>query len=253
MPKVIEAVHILGHPGDVAPVLDVCAKYGVALIEDAAEAVGARFASGSLAGRAVGTVGVLGCFSFNGNKIMTTGGGGMITTDDAELARRAKHLTTQARLPGPEYDHDEVGYNYRLTNLAAALGVAQLEQLPSFLEKKRVIRTKYDAALGDLRGVVLPPRQQWATPSDWLYTIGLVPGEARLDRIELMRELGNRGIQTRPIWRPLHLMPMFAAAPRLGCATAERLFTWGLSLPCSVSLTDEQQSEVVAAIRELIG
>ena len=249
-PKVVEVVHLLGHPVELEPIRAACEKHGVTLVEDAAEALGARYMGGSLDGRHVGTIGRVGCYSFNGNKILTTGGGGMIVTDDEALARRAKHLTTQARLPGRAYRHDEVGYNYRLTNLAAALGVAQLEQLPDFLRRKREIAQTYDAALRELPGLAPPPRATWAASSLWLYTAleGTADrGEARdalLDRLEAA------AIEARPIWTPLHLMPMYRGAPRLGDGTvAERLAEHGLSLPCTPSLTASEQARVIEVVR----
>ena len=248
-PRAVEAVHILGHPARLEPLAEACARHGVAWFEDASEALGARYAEGAMRGRHVGTIGRLGCFSFNGNKIITTGGGGMITTDDPALARRAKHLTTQARLPGPEYRHDEVGYNYRLTNLAAAVGVAQLEQLPGFLAAKRRIAARYDEALGALSGITLPPRARWAEPSLWLYSVGIDARALGRDRRRMVDDLAAAGIQARPIWSPLHTMPMYREQPRLGGAVAEDLFEAGLSLPCSVSLTPAQQDAVVRAIR----
>ncbi len=248
-PKAVEAVHILGHPAPLGPLAEACARHGVPWFEDASEALGARYAEGALRGRHVGTVARLGCFSFNGNKIITTGGGGMITTDDEGLARRARHLTTQARLPGPEYRHDEVGYNYRLSNLAAAVGVAQLEQLPQFLAAKRRIAARYDEALGDLRGLTLPPRARWAEPSFWLYSVGVDGAVFGRDWRRLVEDLASSGIQARPIWSPLHTMPMYREHPRLGGRVAEDLFAAGLSLPCSVGLTDQQQDAVVRALR----
>lgn len=247
-PKAIEAVHLLGHPQRLDELADGCAKHGVALIEDASEALGARFTDGRQAGRHIGGFGVAACWSFNGNKIITTGGGGMITTDDPALAKRAKHLTTQARLPGHEYRHDEVGYNYRLTNVAAALGVAQLERLPAFIAKKHEIAARYDEALRGLPGLSLPPRARWADPSMWLYTIRLGP-EAKLGSRALLERLGAAKIHSRPIWSPLHTMPMYADAPRLGGDVAERLFAEALSLPCSASLTSEQQARVIELLR----
>jgi dTDP-4-amino-4,6-dideoxygalactose transaminase len=248
LPKAVEAVHILGHPARLEPLVEACARHGVALFEDASEALGARYASGAFAGRHVGTIGRLGCFSFNGNKIMTTGSGGMITTDDPALARRAKHLTTQARLPGVEYRHDEVGYNYRLSNLSAALGVAQLEQLPDFLARKRRLAARYDAALAGLPRLQAPPRAAWAEPTFWLYTVTLDEGAGPGPR-DLLETLRAAGVESRPIWSPLHTMPMYRDAPRLGGAVAESLFAAALSLPSSVGLTGEQQDEVVRALR----
>ena len=248
-PKAVEAVHLLGHPARLEPLAEACARHGVAWFEDASEALGARYADGPYRGRHVGTIGRLGCYSFNGNKIITTGGGGMITTDDPALARRAKHLTTQARLPGPEYRHDEVGYNYRLSNLAAAVGVAQLEQLPEFLAAKRRIAARYDEGLAGLPGLTVPPRARWAEPSLWLYSVGIDAKLFGRGWRALVEELGAAGIQARPIWSPLHTMPMYREHPRLGGRVAEDLFEAGLSLPCSVGLTDAQQDAVVRALR----
>jgi dTDP-4-amino-4,6-dideoxygalactose transaminase len=192
----------------------------------------------------------MGCFSFNGNKVMTTGGGGMIVTDDDALARRAKHLTTQARLPGLAYRHDEVGYNYRLSNVAAALGLAQLEQLPRFLRRKREIARAYDAALSGLPGLSRAPRAAWSDPSMWLYSTLVRPGDGGAARDRLIERLGAAAIEARPIWSPLHTMPMFASHERLGSgAVAESIAAHGVSLPCSVGLTEAEQERVVAAIR----
>ena len=253
MPRAALVAHILGLPADLAPIHETCERHGVSLIEDAAEALGAGYKGGTLAGRQVGTVGLLGCFSFNGNKLITTGGGGMIATSDAALARRAKHLTTQARLPGPEYLHDEIGYNYRLTNLSAALGVAQLEKLEAFVVRKRAIARRYDEALRDLPGITLPPRPPWASPSMWLYSILVDPVVAGIDRKALRERLGEADIETRPVWAPAHIMPFYRDAPRLGGSVAEDLFEHGLSIPCSVGLTDDQQARVIRTLVGLIG
>ena len=249
-PKVVLVAHILGLPANLAPIHEACQRHGVLLIEDAAEALGASYESGPLAGRNVGTVGRLGCFSFNGNKIITTGGGGMIVTEDAALARHAKHLTTQARLPGPEYLHDEIGYNYRLTNLAAALGVAQLEKLDTFVSRKRAIARRYDEALSGLPGIALAPRPSWARPSMWMYTILVDQAAAGIDRKSLADKLARQGIETRPIWAPAHLMPFYRDVPRLGGAVGERLFAQGLSIPCGVALTDSDQARVIEVLQQ---
>jgi aminotransferase in exopolysaccharide biosynthesis len=247
LPRAVEIVHVLGQPAEIEPVIEVCERHGIAVLEDAAESLGATYASGRFAGRHVGTIGRVGCYSFNGNKIITTGGGGMITTDDDALARRAKHLTTQARLPGIEYLHDDVGYNYRLTNVAAAMGLAQLEMLPSLLARKRQVAERYDAALRDLPGLSLPPRPAATHPSFWLYSIQLDPGV--FDRDEVLGVMRARNIEARPIWVPLHRQPIFTDAPRLGGHVAERLFHRGISLPSSANLTPGAQQRVVDALR----
>jgi dTDP-4-amino-4,6-dideoxygalactose transaminase len=248
LPSAVEVVHVLGHPAQLEPIAAACARHGVPIIEDASEALGARWATGRFSGRHVGTVGTIGCYSFNGNKIITTGGGGMITTDDEALARRAKHLTTQARVPGPEYRHDEVGYNYRLTNLAAALGVAQLEQLDQFIARKREIAGRYDAAFADIPGIQCPPRHPGMASTVWLYSILVDAARFGCTRQQLFEQLGRAGIQSRPIWSPLHTMPMFQQSLRLGGNVADLLFSQGLSLPCSVSLSEADQSRVIDAV-----
>lgn len=246
-PKAVMVVHILGHPAEIEPVLEVCQQHGIHVVEDAAEALGARYRAGRFAERHVGTLGVMGCFSFNGNKILTTGGGGILVTDDEGLARRARHLVRQARLAGPEYIHDEIGYNYRLTNLAAALGVAQLEQLPGFLARKRALADAYDTAFRGVPGVTLPPRAEWAEPSLWMYSVLLDPDRFGADPRQVREDLAGQGIESRSLWCPAHLMPPYRDLPRLGGEGAEALYRQGLSLPCSVGLGPEDQARVAQA------
>jgi aminotransferase in exopolysaccharide biosynthesis len=251
LPKAIEVVHLLGHPADVEPLIRICADHDIALVEDAAEALGARYWGGPLDGRHVGTVGDIGCFSFNGNKIITTGGGGMIVTDDADLARRAKHLTTQARVPGLAYEHDEIGYNYRLSNIAAALGVAQLEQLPDFLEAKRRIAGRYDQALRDCPSVELAPRTAWADPSWWLYSIRL--GDRALASKAIGR-LVDDGIGARPVWTPLHELAPYRDASMIGDGSAaSSIAATGVSLPSSTRLDPDDQSRVIESLLLVLG
>jgi dTDP-4-amino-4,6-dideoxygalactose transaminase len=251
-PAAIEVVDLVGHPAAIEPILAAAERHEVTVIEDASEALGATYVGGSLAGRHVGTIGRIGCFSFNGNKLVTTGGGGMLVTDDEPLARRARHLSTQARLPGPAYDHDEIGYNYRLSNLAAALGVAQLEQLPELLAARRANAAHYDAAIAGITGLRPAPSATWADPSFWLYTATLDPATAALDRDTLLRGMAAVGIEARPIWTPLHRTRLYADAPRLGGAVAEGIFASAFSLPSSSSLTDAQRDRVVNRLGELL-
>jgi dTDP-4-amino-4,6-dideoxygalactose transaminase len=249
-PKAIEVVHLVGHPADLAPILDAATRHGVPVIEDASEALGATYVGGTLGGRLAGSIGRLGCFSFNGNKIITTGGGGMITTDDESLARRARHLSTQARLPGRAYDHDEIGYNYRLSNLAAALGVAQLEQLPDLLAARRALASRYDAAIDALPALLPAARVPWADPTFWLYTARLtIPDAVERDRV--LDALAAAGIDARPIWTPIHSLAPYADAPRLGGAVAERIFAAAISLPSSSSLALADQDRVISTLRSI--
>jgi dTDP-4-amino-4,6-dideoxygalactose transaminase len=252
--RAVEVVHILGRPAEVGQLAEVCERHGVALIEDAAESLGAIYTEPPHPGRSVGTIGVMGCFSFNGNKVITAGGGGMMVTDDEALARRAKHLTTQARLPGLEYDHDEIGYNYRLTNLAAALGLSQLEEISTLLARKRAIAERYDRDLIGIPGLQTPPHQAGAEPSHWLYTVLIDERVFGLGWRDVHLALRGAAIDTRPIWAPLHRMRPYRDAPLLGSgAAAESVFDQALSLPSSANLTEEQQDRVIEAIRGVAG
>jgi len=248
-PAAIEVVHLLGHPAEIGPILEAAHRHGVPVVEDAAEALGARYVGGPLDGRHVGTLGRVGCFSFNGNKLITTGGGGMLVTDDDALAARARHLSTQARLPGLAYDHDEVGYNYRLTNVAAAIGLAQLEQLPELLGGRRANAAAYDGAIEELPALRPAPRAPWADPSFWLYTASVHPSQSPVTRDDLIARLAGAGIEARPIWTPLHRTRVWHDAPRLGGDVADGLFDVAFSLPSSSSLDDEGRARVIGALR----
>jgi len=253
LPKAIEVVHIVGIPAAVDRLERYCQEHDVLLIEDAAEALGAAFTTGRLAGRQVGTVGRLGCFSFNGNKVVTCGGGGMVVSSDAALAGRVRHLSRQAKLPGLEYRHDEIGYNYRLTNLAAALGTAQLEQLEGFLACKRALAMRYREGLSDLDGITMPPSPPGTSPSYWLFSILVDRAVCGCSSRELVAALATAGIEARPLWTPLHQLPPYAACGRVGSgAHADRLFRDGVSLPSSTGLTLQQQERVISAIRAAV-
>jgi dTDP-4-amino-4,6-dideoxygalactose transaminase len=250
LPKAIEIVHILGHPANIEQLVQLCEANEIALLEDAAEALGARYRGGPFDSRHVGTIGNIGCFSFNGNKVITTGGGGMLVTDDPNLASHAKHLTRQARLPGLAYRHDEVGYNYRLSNVSAAIGVAQLEQLDRFLEAKRRIAGAYDDALRRSADVVLAPSAAWADRSAWLYTIRLRNAETA-NRV--LGKLLDAEIGARPVWPPLHKIAPFLGASLLGDGSvAEQIGETAISLPSSVQLSEGDQHRVIDTVVEAL-
>jgi perosamine synthetase len=246
--KAILPVHILGHPADLDPILEVAAKYSLPVIEDATEGLGARYRTKSL-----GSVGKAGCFSFNGNKIITTGGGGMLVTNDAEWAARAKYLTTQAKDDPIEYVHNSVGYNYRLTNLLAAMGCAQMEQLNSFVEAKRQIAKRYQDSLGLLTGIWLPKEADWAFSTFWMYTVLVDEKEAHISSRELLRELAAAEIQTRPLWQPIHRSQAHSPSHGICCPNSDALYNKAISLPCSVGLTPSAQSRVIDTIANLLG
>ncbi len=235
-------VHLYGHPCDVDAFVEIARRYPLALVEDAAEALGAEYR-----GRRAGADGLLSCLSFNGNKIITAGGGGMVLTRDARLAARVRSLTTQARGDALEFVHEEVGFNYRLSNLHAALGVAQLEQLPGFVASKRATAAFYREALAGVDGVSVFAEAPWARSSCWMPSLLL--DERRCPDVRaLLRDLNAGGIQARPLWRPLHLQPAFARARSWRVELAPRLWERGLSLPCSVGITAGERQAVVDAL-----
>jgi perosamine synthetase len=241
-------VHILGHPADMDPILEAARKYELTVIEDATESLGARYKD-----KRVGGLGDLACFSFNGNKIITTGGGGMLCTDDEARARRAKYLTTQAKDDPIEYVHGEVGYNYRLTNIQAALGCAQMEQLDQFIAAKRRLAARYTEAFGGVAGITPMPEASWANSIFWMYTILVDEKLYGEDSRALLRRLAGRGIQARPLWQPLHQSKVYGGAQVCGGEVAAELNRRALSLPCSVGLADDLMGAVIEAVSERTG
>jgi perosamine synthetase len=236
-------VHNLGHPCEIGDIMGIAEHYGLPVVEDATEALGARYR-----GRPPGSFGVLGCFSFNGNKLITTGGGGMLVSNDAALADRARYLSAQAK-DGEEFVHGAVGFNYRLTNLAAAMGLAQLEQYDEFLSAKRRIAAYYGAALADLQGITVMPEAAWADSAFWMYTILVEPKEFGMDCRVLGSILAAEGIQTRRLWEPLPTSRPYRRSQSFRCEYCDWLAARGLSLPCSVGITEDQQDRVIRAIR----
>ncbi|HNV68758.1 MAG TPA: aminotransferase class I/II-fold pyridoxal phosphate-dependent enzyme, partial [Candidatus Ozemobacteraceae bacterium] len=214
--------HLYGHPAHLEPILAFARQKNIPVIEDASECLGGR-----LGERHVGTCGLIGCFSFNGNKLITSGGGGgMLVTDDATLAARAKHLSVQARSDESEYLHDAVGYNYRLTNIHAAFGCAQLEQIETVLAAKRRIHDWYERELQGVPGLTLLKEQPWARSSHWMSNVLVEPGVFGADRRDLLRYLASIGIQTRPFFTPMHRLSMYRASED-AFPVAERLYQQG--------------------------
>jgi perosamine synthetase len=246
--RAIIPVHILGHPVHMGPLLEAAREYDLTVIEDATESLGAAWH-----GRPVGQLGDIACFSFNSNKLVTTGGGGMFVTNNERYARRARHLTTQAKDDPIEYVHDEVGYNYRLTNVLAAIGVAQMEQLDAYVAAKRRIAERYADALARVPGLTPMREAPWARSTFGMYTVLVDPMRFGMDSRALLRVLAEYRIQTRPLWQPLHLSAAHqcADAAIAPCPVAERLSRDALSLPCSVGLTETQQDRVIEALRAI--
>ena len=242
-------VHVFGNAARLDALLEPCRSAGIAIVEDAAESLGTRYAQGALDGRHTGTIGELGCFSFNGNKIITTGGGGMIVTDDADLARRARYLTTQAKDDDVRFVHGEVGYNHRLTNLQAALGVAQLESLPAFLATKLTNFRRYQQAVAGIDGLDLPDGPPYACNNHWFYPLQVDAMRYGRDRENLMSDLSEVGIQTRPMWQLNHLQRPYLEYERYRIETAYTQHERTLCIPCSTSLRPEHVERVCDRLR----
>lgn len=236
-------VHILGHPVDMDQLLNVAQKYELIVVEDATESLGGKYK-----GKMVGSLGEIAVFSFNGNKIITAGGGGMIVTNNEQWAEKAKYLTTQAKDNSVEGIHGEIGYNYRLTNIQAALGVAQMECLEEYIKKKRRIALAYNKIFKDIPGIRAMPEAEWADSIFWMYTVLVDKKKFGLDSRKLLETLQKVNIQTRPLWQPLHLSPAHHGSQHTECSVAERLYRDALSLPSSVSLTMWELEYVAAQI-----
>ncbi len=243
-------VHVFGHPVDMGPLAGFCEERAIPIVEDAAESLGSRYSTGPLAGRHTGTIGQLGCVSFNGNKIITTGGGGMILTNEKHLAEKAKYLTTQAKDDPVRYVHDELGYNYRLTNLQAALGVAQLEQLPSILNVKRELHDQYVQGFEEIGGLRLAESPAYADSNHWMSVLMIDSPSALEDREDLMSFLADQSIQARPVWFPNHRQKIHAACEHHQVEMADRLWEQSLCLPNYAGLVPDQVGRVVDAIRK---
>ena len=243
--KAILPVHILGHPVDMDSIVEIARKYELIVIEDAAESLGAQYK-----GKKVGHLGDIACFSFNGNKVITTGGGGMVVTDNENWALRAKHLTTQAKNDKLEYLHDEIGYNYRMNNIQAAMGLAQMEKLDEFVDKKRQIAATYTEGLKDVPNLVLMCEDEFAYSTFWLFTLLVSQLDSMQNSRELIKRMHQLGIHSRPLWLPAHLQQMYRDCLFYGTNCAENLYDLAVQLPSSIGLTDSQANFVLSAIRD---
>jgi len=245
--KAVVPVHILGHPVDIDPVIRIAKKFGLIVIEDAAEALGVKYS-----GKMVGSLGDISCLSFNGNKIITTGGGGMILTNHEQWSHRARQLTTQAKDDPVEYIHSEIGYNYRLSNILAAVGCAQLEQIDDYINLKRRIAGRYTEAFSNVPGIYPMGERNDMFCTYWMYTVLVDESETGIASRDLMKVLGENDIQARPLWQPLHLSRAHGQ-PKTGCAVAEMIYEKALSLPCSVGLTEKDQQRVIETVLGTLG
>ncbi len=244
LPKAVILVHLYGQTADIDRILAICNQYGVPLIEDAAEALGARYK-----GRSPGVFGKAGIFSFNGNKIITTSGGGMLVSDDAGLIAHARKLATQARDPAPHYQHSEIGYNYRMSNVLAGIGRGQLQVLDERVQRKRAIFETYRRALGDLPGLDFMPEAPWGLHTRWLTVITIDPDRFGATREDVRLALEKENIESRPVWKPMHLQPVYRGCEVVGGAVAEELFEKGLCLPSGTAMSEADQTRVVEVIR----
>jgi len=244
LPRAVIVVDLYGQCAQLDRLSHACDRFDVVLIEDAAEAVGATWM-----GRAAGSWGRYGAFSFNGNKIMTTGGGGMLVGTEDDMAR-ARYLASQARRPVIHYEHDEVGFNYRLSNLLAGVGLGQLERLPTMIERRHVVNGAYREAIRDIDGVEAMPWDDRGVPNGWLTVLQIDPAVSSPEVV--CAALGAEEIEARPAWKPMHRQPVFAGVPTVGGKVSDELFDRGVCLPSGSSLTDDDLSRVVAALRKVL-
>lgn len=240
-------VHLYGHPVDMSPILEIAKKYELFIVEDATESLGSKYK-----GRFTGTLGETGAFSFNGNKIITTGGGGMVVTEDTDLAEHIKYLTTQAKAPGPVYYHAEIGYNYRLTNVQAAIGLAQLEKIDEFIAKRRAIAHFYQRELKGISDIIVCGEAEWAESNYWLSWM-LVGAECNGLKDELLSELNSKAIEARAFFIPLHTLPPYRSYQAYRISTASDLYDRGINLPSHTGLEEDDLEFVVETIRTFLG
>ncbi|HFC09910.1 MAG TPA: aminotransferase class I/II-fold pyridoxal phosphate-dependent enzyme [Chloroflexi bacterium] len=246
LPKAVIVVHLYGQPANMDAIMEICQRYHIPVVEDAAEALGATYK-----GHSPGTFGAAGIFSFNGNKIITTSGGGMLVSDDAAFIAHARKLATQAREPAPHYEHKEIGYNYRMSNILAAIGRGQLRVLDERVRQKREIFTAYKQALEDIPGLNFMPEAPWGRATRWLTVITIDPKEFGATREDIRLALEAENIEARPVWKPMHLQPVYQACEYIGRGISDNLFANGLCLPSGTQLTSTDIERVVSVIRKV--
>lgn len=244
LPKAVVAVDLYGQCADYDPIVESCRRWGVPLIEDAAEALGATYR-----GRPAGSFGVMAVLSFNGNKIITTSGGGMLVADDERWVTRARFLATQARDPAPHYQHSEIGFNYRMSNVAAAIGRGQLESLEQRVDSRRANFDAYREGLADLPGVSFMPEAPYGRATRWLTCLTIDPAVFGATREDVRLALETENIEARPVWKPMHLQPVFMGCRAVGGGVSEQLFDLGLCLPSGSNLTKDDRARVIEIVR----
>jgi dTDP-4-amino-4,6-dideoxygalactose transaminase len=244
LPAALIAVHLYGQPADMAPILSHCREFGVPLIEDAAEALGASYR-----GQAVGTLGAFGTYSFNGNKIITTSGGGMLIGQDEETIDHARKLSSQAREATPYYQHSEIGFNYRMSNVLAGIGRGQLSVLEDRVRRRREIHATYRALLGDVPGIRFQEELTGTRSNRWLTCVLIDEEQTGTTPSEIIAALEAENIEARPLWNPMHLQPLYADAPLVGSGVAETLFREGICLPSGTAIEDADVRRIAGVVR----
>lgn len=247
-PKAVVVAEVYGQSADFDRIGKICAGHGVPVVEDAAEAIGATNGN-----RTCGGLGALGVYSFNGNKIVTTGGGGALLADDDALLARARHVAAQARDPGLHYEHSRLGYNFRLSNLAASIGLAQLDRLEERIAARQAVFRRYAAALGEIEGVGLMPEAGFGRHTRWLSVVTVQPHGDRPSPTAICRALDAAGIEARPVWKPLHRQPVFAGSEYFshadGDSVSDTVFATGICLPSGPDVTEAVQDRVIEEFR----
>ena len=246
-PRAVEVVHLYGQCADMDPILAACREHGVPVLEDAAEALGATYR-----GAPAGSLGDVGAFSFNGNKIITTTGGGMLVAPRQDWIDRARFWSTQARDPGAAYHHTDLGFNYRMSNVLAGIGRGQLEVLDERVRQRRAVALRYRDAFADLDGLEFMPQAEYGLQTNWLSCFLVRPRASAATRDALVAALAREDIEARPLWKPMHLQPLHAGCDRAGGAVAEDLFARGLCLPSSSSLPEADQARVIEVVRRAV-
>ncbi len=244
LPRAVIVVHLFGQSADMDAVMEICERYEVPVLEDAAEALGAFYK-----GRPTGTFGAVSAFSFNGNKIITTTGGGMLVSPRRDWVEKARFWSTQARDAGVAYEHSEMGYNYRLSNVLAGIGRGQLQVLDLRVRQRRAIAHRYAAAFDGTPGITLMPQAAYGLHTNWLSSFLIDEDRFGCSRDELIRQLDVAGVEARPVWKPMHMQTLFAGCKRFGGAVAEDLFRRGICLPSSSSLTRAEQLYVIGCVQ----
>jgi dTDP-4-amino-4,6-dideoxygalactose transaminase len=243
MPAAFVGVDLYGQCASWDPLIQSCARHAVPIVDDAAEALGASYKD-----RAAGTFGTMGTFSFNGNKIITTSGGGMLVSDDAAWVERARRLSTQAREAAPHYEHSETGFNYRMSNLLAALGRGQLQHLDEKIARRRAINRRYRDAFASTPAIGFLPDAPDGEPTNWLTVVTIDAAELGASPADIREHLETLDIEARPAWKPMHLQPLFAGCPVRGGRVAEEIFRTGLCLPSGSAMTDDDVDRVVDGV-----